>query len=199
MVDQPAAGSTSKATYEKAKGTFKEVVGEVVGKPDLAIEGHEQRLNAGQNVQSTPRSGRIGEGMTARDVMTPDVRCVRSSDTIVEAARILADADVGAVPICGEDNSLKGMLTDRDIVTKVIAEGINPISIHVSEIAQGEIFTVDASDSVGDVLHTMAEHQVRRVPVLDNHKLVGIVSQADIARCLDNPSVGELVDALSVP
>jgi len=110
----------------------------------------------------------------------------------------MAEFDVGAMPICGEDNRLKGMLTDRDIVVKVLAAGKDPRAIHAGELAQGEAVTISADDDVEEVLRTMAAHQVRRVPVIDGHDLVGIVSQADVARSLEDPDVGSLIAALSV-
>ena len=134
---------------------------------------------------------------TARDIMTPDPACVRDSDTVLHAARRMAREDVGALPICGEDNKLKGMLTDRDIVVKVLAEGKDPRAMHVSEVPHGHIVTVDAADAVDRVLDTMKKHQIRRVPVLDGHELVGIIAQADVARTLDEPAVGDLVGAVS--
>ena len=134
----------------------------------------------------------------ARDIMTRHVRCVRASETVLDAANRMAEFDVGAMPICGEDNRLEGMLTDRDIVVKVLAAGKDPRAIHAGELAQGEAVTISADDDVEEVLRTMAAHQVRRVPVIDGHDLVGIVSQADVARSLEDPDVGSLIAALSV-
>jgi CBS domain-containing protein len=135
---------------------------------------------------------------TAREVMTPDPRCVRASETTQDAARMMADLGVGALPVCGEDNRLKGMITDRDIVVKVIAEGRDPRAVHAGELAQGEAVTIGADDDIGEALDTMREHQVRRLPVIDGRDLVGIVAQADAARALPDPKVGDLVEALSV-
>lgn len=109
----------------------------------------------------------------------------------------MAREAVGALPICGEDNRLKGMLTDRDIVVKVLAEGKDPRAMHVSEVPHGDIVVVNADDDVKRVLATMKEHKIRRVPVLDGQELVGIVAQADVARSLPDKAVGDLVDALS--
>jgi CBS domain-containing protein len=109
----------------------------------------------------------------------------------------LAEKDVGALPICGEDDRLKGMITDRDIVVKVLAEGKDPRAIHTGEVAQGEVVTIGADDDAEEIMRTMAEHRVRRLPVIDGHRLVGIVAQADVARALANPQAGELVEALS--
>jgi CBS domain-containing protein len=134
----------------------------------------------------------------AREIMTPDPSCVRESQTVREAAQLMADKGVGAVPICGEDNRLKGMLTDRDIVVKVLAEGKDPRSITAGELAQGEAVTIGADDDTNEIMKTMADHKVRRLPVIDGHTLVGVVSQADVARALPNPQVGDLVEALSV-
>jgi CBS domain-containing protein len=134
---------------------------------------------------------------TAREIMTPDAVCVRSSDTVLDAARKMAELSVGALPICGEDNRLKGMLTDRDIVVKVIAQGKEARAVHASELAQGKPVTIGADDSAQEIMKTMAEHKVRRLPVIDGHDLVGMVAQADVARALDRPEVGDLLQALS--
>jgi CBS domain-containing protein len=135
---------------------------------------------------------------TAREIMTPGARCVRSSDTVLDAARTMAEAGLGALPICGEDNQLQGMLTDRDIVVKVLAAGKDPRAVHAGELSQGEAVTIGADDDAGEIMRTMSEHQVRRLPVIDGHDLVGIVAQADVAKSLPDPKVGELIEALSV-
>lgn len=134
---------------------------------------------------------------TARDLMTPNPTCVRTSDTVLDAARTMATEDVGALPICGEDDRLKGMLTDRDIVVKVLAEGKDPRAMHVSEVPHDDIVTVMADDDVKAVLEIMKQHKIRRVPVLEGQDLVGIVAQADVARSLPDKAVGDLVDAVS--
>ncbi len=134
---------------------------------------------------------------TAREVMTGGTECVGENDSVLDAAKKLADLDVGAMPICGEDNRLKGMLTDRDIVVKVLAQGKDPANVKAGELGEGKPVTIGADDSVDEALHTMAEHKVRRLPVIDGHDLVGIVSQADLARSIDETKVGELVEAIS--
>jgi CBS domain-containing protein len=136
-------------------------------------------------------------GKTAREIMTGDADCVQASQSILDAAKELASRDVGAMPICGDDDRLKGMLTDRDIVVKVLAEGKDPSSTKVSELAQGKPVTIGADDSIEEALRTMSEHRVRRLPVIDGHDLVGIISQADIARNLDDEKTGDLVEAIS--
>ncbi|MGW0231596.1 CBS domain-containing protein [Actinopolymorpha singaporensis] len=137
---------------------------------------------------------------TARDIMTPGVDCAHVDDTIADAARKMAELDTGALPICGADDRLKGMLTDRDIVVKVLAAGLDPKETRVEQFQQGDkqTVTIGADDDVDELLATMTEHQVRRLPVIDGHRLVGIVSQADVARSLPKPEVGDLVAALSV-
>ena len=136
---------------------------------------------------------------TARDIMSPDCTCVGENDSVLDAARKLKELDVGAMPICGEDNRLKGMLTDRDIVVKVLAEGKDPSSTRAGELGQGDgkTVTIGADDSIDEALRTMIDHKVRRLPVIDGHDLVGIVSQADIATNLDEAKVGDLVEAIS--
>ena len=134
---------------------------------------------------------------TARDVMTGDAECIGENDTITDAAKRLADLDVGAMPICGEDERLKGMLTDRDIAVKVVAQGKDPNTTKAGELAEGKPVTIGADDSVDEALRTMSSHKVRRLPVIDGHKLIGIVSQADLARNIDEEKVGDLVEAIS--
>jgi CBS domain-containing protein len=129
--------------------------------------------------------------------MTGGAECVGEHDSIIDAARRLKELDVGAMPICGDDNRLKGMLTDRDIVVRVLAEGKDPNATEVGELAQGKPVTIGADDSVEEALHTMAEHKVRRLPVIDGHDLIGMVSQADLAKNVDDEKVGDLVEAIS--
>ena len=136
-------------------------------------------------------------GKTARDIMSNDVECVSENDSVLDAAKRLAELDVGAMPICGEDDRLKGMITDRDIVVKVLAKGKDPSSTKVGELGEGKPVTIGADDSIEEALKTMSEHQVRRLPVIDGHELVGIVSQADVARNLDDEKTGDLVEAIS--
>ena len=134
---------------------------------------------------------------TAREIMTPDVTCIGEKENLAEAARKMADLDVGSLPICGDDNRLKGMITDRDIVVKVVAKDRNPADVRAGELAQGKPITIGADDDTTELLHTMAEHRVRRLPVIDGHNLVGMVAVADVARALPDRPVGDLVDAIS--
>ncbi|MGK3950715.1 CBS domain-containing protein [Microbacterium sp. I2] len=133
----------------------------------------------------------------ARDIMTPDPRCVGENETLVEAARLMASLDVGALPICGEDKRLKGMLTDRDIVVKCLAQGGDPATTNAGALGEGKPITIGADDDISEALDTMKRHQVRRLPVIDGHDLVGIISQADIALALSAEDTGETVAEIS--
>lgn len=134
---------------------------------------------------------------TAREIMTSNAECVNADETVLDAAKRMARLDVGSLPICGTDDRLKGMLTDRDIVVKVLAQDKDPGSCLAGELAQGEAVTIGADDDAREILRTMASHKVRRLPVIDGHKLVGMVALADIARALPDAPVGDLLDTLT--
>ena len=133
----------------------------------------------------------------ARDIMTPSPQCVGENQTLAEAARLLASLDVGVLPICGEDQKLVGMLTDRDIVVKAIAEGLDPTTTTAGSLAEGKPVYVMADDDVQDAMDLMKQHQVRRVPVIEDHRLVGIISQADIALTAPSKQTGRIVEQIS--
>ncbi len=133
----------------------------------------------------------------ARDLMTPDVECVNEDETLLVAAKKMKELDVGALPICGNDDRLKGMLTDRDIVIYCVAEGKDPDSVRAGELGEGKPVTIGADDSAEETLRTMAKHQVRRLPVIDGHRMVGIVAQADVARELPHDVVGRVLSEVS--
>ena len=133
----------------------------------------------------------------AKDIMTPGPRCVGENDTLVDAARLMAELDVGALPICGEDQRLKGMITDRDIVVKCLAQGGDPASTTAGSLAEGKPVTIGADDDIEEALEVMKRYQVRRLPVIEGHDLVGIISQADIALSLSAQDVGETVAEIS--
>lgn len=134
---------------------------------------------------------------TAREIMTSGTECVGEKESVLDAAKKMAELGVGALPICGTDNKLKGMLTDRDIVTKVLGAGKDPAGCTAGELAQGEAVTIGADDRAEEILRTMTEHKVRRLPVIDGHTLVGMVATADVARSLPDPDVGYLIEVLS--
>ncbi|MDQ3113877.1 MAG: CBS domain-containing protein [Actinomycetota bacterium] len=134
---------------------------------------------------------------SARDIMTAGVECVQEGETLVDAARKMRDLDVGALPICGADNRLKGMLTDRDIVVKCLADGRDPARTTAGELGGDEVITIGADDSVEEALRVMKDHAVRRLPVIDGRDLVGVISLQDIARNLSEDKLGDVVDAIT--
>ena len=134
---------------------------------------------------------------TAREIMTGGAECAQTTDTVSDAARKLRDLEVGALPICGEDSRLKGMITDRDIVVTCVAEGHDTQQMKVESYVTEKPVTVGADDSVEETLSTMTEAGVRRLPVVDGHDLVGVVTQADLARSLSDDAAGRLAQAIS--
>src|ERR671939_1593039 len=130
---------------------------------------------------------------TAREIMSGGVECVGENETVADAARKMAQLNVGALPICGEDDRLHGMLTDRDIVVKVIAEGKDPSSVKAGELGQGKPVTIGADDSLEELVRTMSQYQVRRLPVIDGHRLIGVVSESDVALAAPENLVVNLV------
>jgi CBS domain-containing protein len=135
---------------------------------------------------------------TAREIMTPGADFLDLDATVADAAKQMADNDYGSMPICDGEGKLQGMLTDRDIVVKVIATGTDPKQCKVSDLVDApEVITIGADDSVEEALRTMKEHKVRRLPVIDGTELVGMVSQGDIATNYPEAKVGDLVEAIS--
>ena len=131
-----------------------------------------------------------------KDVMTSNPSTVQSDATVVEVARIMRDQDTGIVPVV-ENEQLSGTVTDRDIAVRVVAEGRDPESTTVREIASTDVVSVEPQQDLSEALRLMAEHQVRRLPVVENDRLVGIVAQADVARESDDAQTGELVEKIS--
>src|SRR3954465_6095005 len=146
---------------------------------------------------------------TARELMTPGAECVGEKESLVDAARKMRDLDVGALPICGEDNRLKGVLTDRDIVVKGggtarasgvkgLAGGGDPSKTTAGSLGQGKPVTIGADDSIEEALRTMGPHQGRRLPVIDGHELVGMLAQADVVQAAPGRA-GRTVSEISEP
>ena len=132
------------------------------------------------------------------EVMTDVVRYAKPSQSLVEAARAMREEDVGALPVV-EAGRLVGVLTDRDIVTRAVAEGIDPATITVAEVASPELITVSLDQDLHEALRLMSRHQVRRLPVVSGQRLVGIVSQADIVTLVDTESAATTVAEISEP
>lgn len=118
---------------------------------------------------------------TAREIMTGGVECVQEDQTVLDAARKMQQLGVGALPICGNDDRLKGMITDRDIVVKILAAGKDAAATRAGDLAQGKPVTIGADDSIDELVRTMAQAEVKRLPVIDGHTLVGVISEADLA------------------
>jgi CBS domain-containing protein len=149
------------------------------------------------HTQATPASrpsSRPGMDRQARDIMHAGAECIGEDDSVAAAARRMRDLGIGSLPICGADDRLHGILTDRDIVVNCIAEGGDPAQIRVGDLAEKTVFWVDAGADLGEVLHQMEDHQVKRLPVIENHRLVGIISEADLARNLDEHRLAEFVE-----
>lgn len=131
--------------------------------------------------------------------MTEAPEYLKQDTPVREAAERMAGEDAGALPVCDTSGRLIGMVTDRDIVVKLIAKGADPRSATVGELTgdQHEVVTIGADDPVDEALKTMADHQVRRLPVIDGDQMIGIVAQADLARACPPEKAGEMLAAIS--
>jgi CBS domain-containing protein len=134
---------------------------------------------------------------SVRDAMTDGPRSIAASASVVEAARLMRDEHIGSLPVT-EDDRLVGMITDRDITTRVVAEGAAPETTSVGDVYSRDLISVEPNNDLDEALQLMARHQVRRLPVVENGRLVGMVAQADIA-LKDNERTGQLVGAISEP
>jgi CBS domain-containing protein len=130
-----------------------------------------------------------------KDVMTQNPTSCNPSATVVDAAKVMASEDVGSVPLV-KDGRLAGVVTDRDIVVRVLAEGRDPNSTTVGEIASSDLETVSPDDDLNTALRKMASSKVRRLPVVDGDELVGIVAQADVARQGNDSKTGQVVEEI---
>ena len=138
-------------------------------------------------------------GKSVQEVMTSNPTSVEANSPVIDAARIMKQEDVGIVPVV-EGDRLAGTVTDRDIALRVVAEGKDPQSTSVREIASTDLVTVDPQQDLDEALRLMASHQIRRLPVVEEGgKLVGIVAQADVAREANDKQTGELVEEISQP
>jgi CBS domain-containing protein len=135
---------------------------------------------------------------SVRDVMTPGVRTVRASQSLADAAEVMKGEDVGSVPVV-EEGRPTGILTDRDIVTRAVAEQKDPRTVKVEEVVSDELVTVEPDQDLDEALALMARHQVRRLPVVEEGRLVGMLAQADVALEAKEKKVGETVEEISKP
>jgi CBS domain-containing protein len=135
-------------------------------------------------------------GTKVADVMTQRPRAVAPQTPLTEVAQVMESDDVGAVPVV-EGDRLVGIVTDRDIVVRAIAKGKDPTGMPASDISSRELVTVHPDDDLSDALELMAQHQVRRLAVTDDERLVGVVSQADVARQGKDKETGQVVEGIS--
>jgi len=137
---------------------------------------------------------------SVRDAMTENPRSIGASASVVEAARLMRDEHIGSLPIT-DDEELVGMITDRDITTRVVAEAADPKMTSVGDVVSRDLISVKPDEDLEEAVQLMASHQVRRLPVVENGRLVGIVAQADVALTLreNEQRTGELVEAISEP
>jgi CBS domain-containing protein len=133
---------------------------------------------------------------TVKDVMTSSPTSIPSDEPVVEAARRMQSEDVGSLPVVAADQ-LVGMITDRDIVLQVVAKDLDPNKVSVGEVASERPVTADPNESLDAALQRMAKEQVRRLPVVTDGRLVGILAQADVARTAAAESTGRLVEEIS--
>jgi CBS domain-containing protein len=135
-------------------------------------------------------------GKKIREVMTPAPETIQADRPASEAAQKMKEADAGMIPVMDNGNLL-GTVTDRDIALRVVAEGKDPQSTTVGEIASRDIVTVQPDEDLDDALQKMAKHQVRRLPVVEDGRLIGVVAQADVAREGNEEAVGHTVEEIS--
>ena len=132
-----------------------------------------------------------------REAMTSNPCSIDADKSVAYAAKMLRDEDVGIAPVV-EGDRLVGVLTDRDVAVRVVAEGLDPEKVKVSEVASRDVVTLDPQQDLDEALRLMARHQVRRLPVVEEDgRLVGILAQADVARHADPERTGEVVEEIS--
>jgi len=135
-------------------------------------------------------------GKSVKDAMTSDVKTATPSLSLTDAAKLMKQEDVGSVPVV-DGERLIGMLTDRDIVVRGIADGSDPHAVKAGDIASRDVVSVRPDDDLDEALRLMAQHQVRRLPVVEDGHLVGVLAQADVAHEAKEKAVGQLVEEIS--
>jgi CBS domain-containing protein len=137
--------------------------------------------------------------MTAvRDIMTPGVETVSSSEPLQSAAQMMSSGDFGSLPVV-DDGRLVGVLTDRDIVVRAVALGIDPSDTPVGQVASPDPVTATPDQDLDDALELMAAHRLRRLPVVEGSRLVGVLSQADVALEAKERKTGQVLQEISQP
>jgi CBS domain-containing protein len=135
---------------------------------------------------------------TVADVMTPGVESTSSTAPLGDAARAMREGDFGSMPVV-DDGQLTGILTDRDIVVRAVAEGLDPAASRVGDVASRDPVTVEPGEDLDDAIDLMARHRIRRLPVVEDGRLVGVVSQADVALGAKEAQTGAVVEQISQP
>ena len=138
-------------------------------------------------------------GKMVRDAMTPNPRTVALDHSVVEAAQIMEKEDVGSVPVVDADNILVGMITDRDIALRVVAAGRDPRSTTAGEVATTQVSPAYPDEPLDEALELMAYLQVRRLPVIEDDRVIGILAQADVVHEIRDKKAGQLVAEISQP
>jgi CBS domain-containing protein len=133
---------------------------------------------------------------TAREIMHVGAECVRPDESLSAASAKMRDLHVGALPISDAGDQLYGIITDRDIVVRCLAEGLDPQTTTAQDVARGMPIAVDAGSDIPAVLRTMEQNKIRRLPVMDNGRLAGMISEADVATQLGQNEVGEFSSAV---
>ena len=137
-------------------------------------------------------------GKSIRELMSSNPCAIEADKPVAYAAKMMKEEDVGLAPVV-EGDRLVGTLTDRDIVVRVVAEGKNPEEVSVREVASTDVVTIDPQQDLAEALQLMASKQVRRLPVVEDGRLVGVIAQADVAREADERQTGQLVEDISQP
>lgn len=135
---------------------------------------------------------------TVRDAMTPNVRSAAPTDSLADAAQMMKEEDVGSLPVV-EDGRLIGILTDRDIVLRAVAERVDPQSVKAGDVASRDLVTVEPEQDLDEALALMARHRVRRLPVVEDGRLVGMLAQADVALEAKDKNAGGMLEEISQP
>ncbi|HIW61035.1 MAG TPA: CBS domain-containing protein [Candidatus Stackebrandtia excrementipullorum] len=133
---------------------------------------------------------------TAREMMNSGATCVDATMTLAEAAQMMRDLQVGSLPICGDDNRLHGIITDRDIVVRCIADGHDPNEITAGQLGDERLIWIDSEADATEVAQMMSDNKIRRLPVMTDNQLVGMISEADLARHLADTELTEFVQAV---
>lgn len=146
-----------------------------------------------EEATQSEREETMGAKLRARDIMSGGVQCVGAHQSLLDAAKMMRDLNIGCLPICGDNNRLTGLITDRDIVVKCCAEGIDPATVQAGSL-MAKVHWIDAEADARDVLTTMEEHQIKRLPVIDvqgGHRLIGMITEANLAKNLSDEQIAE--------